>query len=135
MNSTKRILVANDDPAVCKRWERALDAADCALTPALTGAEAVTRLNTDPPDLVLLELNMPEAGGWRAFERQCARRPWLPVIITAARGLTGPGSGRTFDVAWLQHAIRLLTGGAAAEGGPDSARSCHPHAELTASPA
>jgi two-component system response regulator VicR len=37
------------------------------------------------PDLVLLDINMPDQDGWRAFESMEKSRPLVPVIVITAR--------------------------------------------------
>ena len=52
---------------------------------ARTGREAAARFVADPPDLVLLDLNMPDRDGWAAFRVMNVAHPMLPVIVITAR--------------------------------------------------
>jgi DNA-binding response OmpR family regulator len=52
---------------------------------ARNGIEAVTRSIKHPPDLVLLDLNMPHWDGWTTFSQLDRVKPLLPVIVITAR--------------------------------------------------
>src|SRR5262245_21308690 len=52
---------------------------------AKTGNEAAARFIAGRPDLVLLDLNMPERDGWSACRFINAAHPLLPIIIITAR--------------------------------------------------
>ena len=52
---------------------------------AKTGREASAKFIADPPDLVLLDLNMPDRDGWDAFRMMRDTHPMLPVIVITAR--------------------------------------------------
>lgn len=83
--STKRILLADDDPGVREILGRVLETEDYRVTLAKTGREAAAKFATNPPDLVLLDLNMPDGDGWAAFRWMDRTRPLVPVIIITAR--------------------------------------------------
>jgi DNA-binding response OmpR family regulator len=82
---TKRILLADDDPGVRETLGRVLESERYAVTFAKTGHEAAAKFVSDPPDLVLLDLNMPGKDGWAAFRLMNAAHPLLPVIVITAR--------------------------------------------------
>jgi CheY-like chemotaxis protein len=85
-----RILIVDDDPEVVRLFRRILRARvpvqNCL--EAYNGREALTLLRQEKPDLVLLDLMMPEVDG-RALLAQMAADPTLaaiPVILISARG-------------------------------------------------
>ena len=80
----KTILLADDDASVRMMVGRLLDAENYNVLFARNGREAARRFKADPPDLVLLDLNMPEKDGWEAFEEMCEVNPMLPIIIITA---------------------------------------------------
>ena len=80
----KTILLADDDALIRTMVGRLLDAEDYNVLFAKNGREAARQFKVDPPDLVLLDLNMPEEDGWEAFEEMCEVNPMLPVIIITA---------------------------------------------------
>jgi len=81
----KHILLADDDPGIREMLGRVLQSEGYLVTTAATGLQAFNRFAKAPPDLVLLDLNMPEQDGWEAFGRMCTKHPLVPVIIITAR--------------------------------------------------
>jgi CheY-like chemotaxis protein len=45
----------------------------------------VSQFLSGPPDLVLLDLNMPDKDGWEAWDLMTALHPMVPVIVITAR--------------------------------------------------
>jgi CheY-like chemotaxis protein len=64
---------------------RVLESEGYAVTLAKTGREAIAKFMHNPPDLILLDLNMPELDGWKAFESVACRYPFVPVVIITAQ--------------------------------------------------
>jgi len=83
--AVRRILLADDDPGVRQMLGRLLEIEHYAVTFAKTGREAAAKFAADPPDLVLLDLNMPDKDGWEAFGMMCEKHPLIPVIVITAR--------------------------------------------------
>lgn len=86
----QRVLVADDDPDVVRLFRRMLQARVPArgCLEAYNGEEALRLMREERPDLVLLDLVMPEADG-RSVLEQMAADPQLadiPVIIVSAKG-------------------------------------------------
>jgi DNA-binding NtrC family response regulator len=75
------ILVVDDDPAIRASLGRALQGAGHAVAEAASGEEALTRLESHPPDVVLLDIRMPGLDGLDALARigECA--PATSVIM------------------------------------------------------
>lgn len=80
----KRILLADDDESVRKMVARVLESAGYAPLLAATGREAVAKFRTGPPDLVLLDLKMPDQDGWKAFDEISRFDSLVPVIVITA---------------------------------------------------
>ena len=81
----KTILLADDDPSVRRMVGRVLETEGYEVVPASTGDEAVSRFLNGPPDLVLLDLNMPEKDGWEAWHLMSSLHPMVPAIVITAR--------------------------------------------------
>lgn len=81
----KIILLADDDPSVRRMVGRVLETEGYHVVPASTGDEAVSRFLNGPPDLVLLDLNMPERDGWEAWHLMSSLHPMVPAIVITAR--------------------------------------------------
>jgi DNA-binding response OmpR family regulator len=80
-----RVLIADDDPTVRGSLAAVLESEGFEVDEARNGIEAVTRAIQHAPDLVLLDLNMPNADGWTAFSQLDRVTPLLPVIVITAR--------------------------------------------------
>ena len=64
---------------------RVLESEQYEVALAGTGREAVAEFPADPPDLVLLDLNMPDLDGWEAIDRITRTHPYTSVIVITAR--------------------------------------------------
>jgi len=81
----KRILLADDDAAVSEMLGRVLESEQYDVVAAKTGRTAAMKFLADPPDLVLLDLNMPDTDGWEAFEMMNIAHPLVPIIVITAK--------------------------------------------------
>jgi len=79
------ILLAEDDSAVRTYLGRVLHSEGYAVVEAENGCEAVTEFISAAPDLILLDLNMPEKDGWAAFQLIQQIHPLVPIIVITAR--------------------------------------------------
>jgi len=80
----KRILVVDDDPDVAAMIERLLVDRGFRASRASNGAEALAAIKSDPPALVLLDIDMPEMNGWDFLEKLEAD-PRPPVAFVSGR--------------------------------------------------
>jgi DNA-binding response OmpR family regulator len=82
---TKTILLADDDGSVQTMIRRVLESEHYRVLLASTGREAASQFLNGPPDLVLLDLNMPDKDGWEAWHIMDTLHPFVPVIVITAR--------------------------------------------------
>jgi len=82
----QRILVAEDDPAILTGLVDLLEGEGFAVDKALDGAQAIERWNEARPDLVLLDVMMPEKSGFDVCREIRKRDPATPVIMLTAKG-------------------------------------------------
>ena len=82
--SADRILIVDDEPQILRFLKPALTAAGYDVIEAMTGAEALARASTASPDLVILDLGLPDMDGKEVVARL---RAWsaIPIIILSAR--------------------------------------------------
>jgi two-component system KDP operon response regulator KdpE len=82
--SGHRILVVDDEPQILRFLRPALTAADYEVIEAETGAQAIQKVATAAPDLVILDLGLPDMDGKDVIARI---RGWsdIPIIILSAR--------------------------------------------------
>ena len=86
----RRILVVDDDPSIQGFLAEALADEGYGVRTAANGREALAVLRAWRPDLILLDLMMPEMDGWafRAEQRLMPGVADVPVIVlSAARDL------------------------------------------------
>lgn len=78
-----RVLVADDHPIVRGGIVALLNSADdmTVVAEASTGLEAVTAADEHTPDIVLMDLQMPEMGGAEATARILSASPGIRVIV------------------------------------------------------
>ncbi len=79
----KRILVVDDSRVTREVIKLLLIGGDVTLLDAANGAEALQKVRSDPPDLVLADLQMPELDGYGLCEalRSDPRTRRVPVVI------------------------------------------------------
>lgn len=80
-----RILVVDDDAAVCSSIDRALRLEGYQVTTAATGAAALEALALDPPDAIVLDLQLPVIDGLTVCRRMRAAGDDTPVLMLTAR--------------------------------------------------
>ena len=64
----KKILLADDDASIRQTLGQVLASEQYDVTFAASGRAAAARFMADLPDLVLLDLNLPDRDGWDVFE-------------------------------------------------------------------
>jgi CheY-like chemotaxis protein len=69
VNGGRRVLVVEDNPLNLKLVRDVLTASGYEVLPAVTGEEAVTLAATCEPDLVLMDLQLPDFDGYEALRR------------------------------------------------------------------
>lgn len=82
----RRILIAEDDEAIRELLADLLRSAGYAVHTAADGRAALESLLSYPPDLALLDVNMPEIDGFRLLKMMARECPGTPSIILTAHG-------------------------------------------------
>jgi DNA-binding response OmpR family regulator len=84
----KRILVVDDEPNIVMSLEFLLRKAGFQVETARNGREALDALEREPPDLLLLDVMMPEFDGYAVCERirQDTRWDRTRIVMLTARG-------------------------------------------------
>lgn len=80
----RRILIVDDEPAVTQALHTLLTQAGYAVDVAHSGPQALQSL-TPPPDLIILDVMLPEMDGYEVCRRLRAQPPHLPVVMLTAR--------------------------------------------------
>jgi two-component system, OmpR family, response regulator RegX3 len=80
-----RILFVEDEPSISEPFSKALARAGFEPMTARTAREALALAERVEPDLVLLDLNLPDGDG-RDVCRELRRRGEVPIVMLTARG-------------------------------------------------
>jgi DNA-binding response OmpR family regulator len=85
---SKRVLVVDDEPNIVMSLEFLMRRAGFEVAVARNGREALAALDGTPPDLLLLDVMMPEFDGYEVCERIRARPEWnaTKIVMLTARG-------------------------------------------------
>lgn len=81
---TRKIMVVDDDPTIVKIIEHALKKEGLEVITAGSGFEALDQAAKNRPDLVLLDVMMPDMDGFETFQKLKAVVD-VPVIMLSAR--------------------------------------------------
>ncbi len=84
----QRVLVVDDDEHIQKSLSQYLEMEDFDVDVASSGPQALEQARRQTPDLVLLDIMMPEMDGFEVVERlrQQPSTQHVPIILLTARG-------------------------------------------------
>jgi DNA-binding response OmpR family regulator len=87
MSATSKILVVDDQPVNVQLLKRALEREGLVVIPAYSGHDALDLVQRESPDLILLDVMMPDMDGIEVCQRLQAdgRHKNIPVIFITAR--------------------------------------------------
>jgi DNA-binding response OmpR family regulator len=85
MEAKAKLLLVDDDVTLIKALEIYLVRAGYTVTMANNGAEGLKQLYAQRPDLVILDVMMPQMDGWETCQR-IREMSTVPVIMLTARG-------------------------------------------------
>jgi two-component system, cell cycle response regulator DivK len=88
---SRKILVVEDDEMNRDMLTRRLELHGYLVIQANDGREGIERAASESPDLILMDLSLPEMDGWEATRRlkaDLATRP-IPVIALTAHAMVG----------------------------------------------
>jgi len=99
----KRILIVDDEPDVVSYLEMLLRDGGYETLSAANGQEAMELVRREKPNLVTLDISMPEASGTRFYKeiKRDAELASIPVIIVTA--VTGFGGDKYAYKEFLSH--------------------------------
>ena len=86
MNQTQKILVVDDEQAICWAFAQLLQPAGYQVLAAASAEEGLELAARENPDLVLLDIRLPGLSGLDALPKFKALNPELPVLVMTAHG-------------------------------------------------
>jgi DNA-binding response OmpR family regulator len=78
------ILLVEDELRLRRTLARSLQARDFQVAEATTAAEAIAAATASQYDLMLLDINLPDATGWDVLRELRASRQEMPVVVLSA---------------------------------------------------
>lgn len=86
--SSSRVLLVEDDKFISRAYKDGLEREGFEIDTAFDGIEAMQKLQSSPPDLVLLDLILPEKDGFAVLEeiQMNEKLKRIPVVILSNLG-------------------------------------------------
>ena len=85
----KKIMIVDDNPDILLSIKNGLEvvAGDYEVIGVESGEKCLELLETETPDLILLDIMMPEMSGWETFDKLKGNASWgkIPVVFLTAR--------------------------------------------------
>lgn len=85
MNGNTKILLIEDDKNIIKFLSLSLETNGCKVIIAENGIEGISLFMTDNPDLILLDLGLPDIDGSEVLS-QIRTQSDVPILVVSARG-------------------------------------------------
>ncbi len=80
----KRILLVDDEESIQLLYREEFEDEGYIVDSAYNGSEALTKFRENPPDLVVLDINMPGMNGIEVLRQMKELQANLPVILSSA---------------------------------------------------
>lgn len=84
-----RVMAVDDDPVIRNLLEVNLEMEGHEVVTAVDGRDALDKIHADPPDLILLDVMMPNVDGWQVARElkgdPVTRR--IPLVFLTARAM------------------------------------------------
>ena len=91
MADTNRILLVDDNQANCELLEAYLTGIDCETATAVDGQDALDKVASFQPDLILLDVMMPKLSGFEVCEKLKSDPQTSRIMILMVTALGDPG--------------------------------------------
>ena len=79
-----KILIVDDDPNILRLYKEELEEEGYNVVTASNGNEAIEQFEKEAPDLVTLDILLPDIDGIKLLRQMKEKRPRLPVIMSTA---------------------------------------------------
>jgi two-component system response regulator PrrA len=79
------VLVVDDDIAICEALERNLRNEGFTVRVSHNGEDAILSIEQDPPDILVLDINMPKINGLEVVKYLRGEQNMLPICILSAK--------------------------------------------------
>ncbi len=83
--SRNRVLIVDDEHTILAVVRDALESEGYAVDTAVSGEEALETAERQRPDLIVLDVNLPDLDGWEVLSRlRATAGPQTPVVVMTA---------------------------------------------------
>ncbi len=79
-----KILIVDDDQNILRLYKEELEEEGYLIVTASSGQEAMEQFEREVPDLVTLDILLPDVDGIKLLRQMKEKRPRLPVIMSTA---------------------------------------------------
>ncbi len=79
-----KILIVDDDQNILRLYKEELEEEGYEIVTASNGQEAMEQFEKESPDLVTLDILLPDVDGIKLLRQMKEKRPRLPVIMSTA---------------------------------------------------
>ena len=83
--SPKKVLIVDDEPDTLELVKLVLESGGFETVLAASGKEALNELEASKPDIVLLDIMMPDMDGWEVFRKIKEYNVNMPIAILTAK--------------------------------------------------
>ena len=80
----KKILLVDDEDGIQLLYREEFEDEGFEVFSAMNGEQALAKFKADPPNLVILDINMPGMNGIEVLRQMKEMNPELPVILSSA---------------------------------------------------
>ncbi|CAG1003222.1 putative transcriptional regulatory protein TcrX [Methanosarcinales archaeon] len=84
---SKSIVVVNSDPDIADLFAEMLlsDENNYIVTTTFTGKGCLRGINKNKPDMVLMDIELPDMDGWDLIEKIKANNPDMPIVVITSK--------------------------------------------------
>jgi len=79
-----KILIVDDDQNILRLYKEELEEEGYTIVTATNGQEAIERFDQEDPDLVTLDILLPDIDGIKLLRQMKEKKPRLPIIMSTA---------------------------------------------------
>ena len=82
---TKKVLVVDDEPDTLELIKLVLESGGFETVLVSTGRDALRMIDTSNPDLILLDIMMPDMDGWDVFRKIREKNSEIPIALLTSK--------------------------------------------------
>ena len=79
-----KILIVDDDQSILRLYQEELEEEGYVIVTAASGQEGLEKFEREQPDLVTLDIHLPDIDGIKLLRQMKEKRPRLPIIMSTA---------------------------------------------------